>query len=82
MSLFSIESKFDHGTFADQPAAHAGQVLHAARAIRLYHNRGQDSFIIYHSIMVLWTYSMIINDYARKTGSNTPVRTAHAIMQN
>ncbi|KAH6099556.1 hypothetical protein HBI69_229430 [Parastagonospora nodorum] len=62
--------------------AHAGQVLHAARAIPPYQNRGQDSFIIYHSIMVLWTYSMMINDHARKTGSNTPVRAAHATMQD
>lgn len=52
---------------------HAGQVLHAARAIPPYQNRGQDSFLIYHAIMVLWTYSMIINDRARKTGTNTPV---------
>jgi hypothetical protein len=53
--------------------AHAGQVLHAARSIPPYQNRGPDSFIIYHSIMVLWTYSMMISDHARKTGFNTPV---------
>ncbi|EUC31551.1 hypothetical protein COCCADRAFT_100993 [Bipolaris zeicola 26-R-13] len=54
--------------------AHAGQVLHAARAILPYQNRGQDSFIIYHSIMVLWTYSMITSDCARKTRCNTPTQ--------
>jgi hypothetical protein len=57
---------------------HAGQVLHAARYIPPYQNRGQDSFIIYHSIMVLWTYSMMISDHARKTGFNTPIQPGSA----
>ncbi|KAL5115151.1 hypothetical protein ACEQ8H_006987 [Pleosporales sp. CAS-2024a] len=54
--------------------AYAGQVLHAARSIPPYQNRGQDSFIIYHSTIVLWTYSMMISDHARKTGVNTPTQ--------
>ncbi|KAH7559035.1 hypothetical protein BM1_03972 [Bipolaris maydis] len=58
--------------------AYAGQVLQAARAIPPYQNRGQDSFIIYHSIMVLWTYSMITSDSARKTGCNTPTQVEQA----
>ena len=58
--------------------AHAGQVIQAARAIPPYQNRGQDSFIIYHSIMVLWTYSMMISDHARKTGFNTPIQSHSA----
>lgn len=56
----------------DHMTAHAGQVLHSARAIQPYQNRGQDSFLIYHSIMVLWTYSMITSDQERRTGCNTP----------
>ncbi|EDU44696.1 hypothetical protein PtrSN002B_003714 [Pyrenophora tritici-repentis] len=59
--------------------AHAGQVLQAARAIIPYQNRGQDSFIIYHSIMVLWTYSMLISDHARKTGFNTPIQPSSTV---
>ncbi|EOA91112.1 uncharacterized protein SETTUDRAFT_158575 [Exserohilum turcica Et28A] len=56
--------------------AYAGQVLHSARAIQPYQNRGQDSFIIYHSIMVIWTYSMMTSDQERKTGFSTPVHPA------
>jgi hypothetical protein len=53
-------------------AGYAGQVLHAARAIPSYQNRGQDSFMIHHAIMVLWTYSMLVSDRAKRTGTNTP----------
>lgn len=56
----------------DPHPGYAGQVLHAARAIPPYQNRGQDSFIIHHAIMILWTYSMLISDRARRTGTNTP----------
>jgi hypothetical protein len=56
----------------DSCLGHAGQVLHAARAIPSYQNRGQDSFMIYHAIMVLWTYSMLMSDRAKRTGTNTP----------
>jgi hypothetical protein len=56
----------------DPNSGHAGQVLHAARAIPPYQNRGQDSFMIHHAIMVLWTYSMLISDRAKRTGTNTP----------
>jgi hypothetical protein len=56
--------------------------MFAARAIPPYQNRGQDSFIIYHSIMVVWTYSMMTSDHARKTGSNTPVQPSHNAAQS
>lgn len=62
--------------------AHAGQVLHSARAIQPYQNRGQDSLIIYHSIMVLWTYSMITSDQERRTGYNTPTQPMSAVAAN
>lgn len=54
---------------------HAGQVLRAARHIPPYQIRGPDSFMIYHAIMVLWTYSMMVRDRAKKTGTTTPMRT-------
>ncbi|KAJ4984578.1 C6 transcription factor [Stagonosporopsis vannaccii] len=54
---------------------HAGQVLRAARHIPPYQARGPDSFMIYHAIMVLWTYSMMVRDRAKKTGTTTPLRT-------
>jgi hypothetical protein len=38
---------------------HAGQVVRAARHIPPYQIRGPDSFMLYHAIMVLWTYSMM-----------------------
>ncbi|KAJ4376924.1 hypothetical protein N0V86_006362 [Didymella sp. IMI 355093] len=53
---------------------HAGQVLRAARHIPPYQIRGPDSFMIYHAIMVLWTYSMMVRDRAKKTGTTTPMR--------
>ncbi|KAF2656918.1 hypothetical protein K491DRAFT_355856 [Lophiostoma macrostomum CBS 122681] len=52
---------------------HAGQVLRAARHIPPYQVRGPDSFMIYHAIMVLWTYSMMVRDRAKKTGTTTPI---------
>ncbi|KAH8729139.1 C2H2 type zinc finger domain-containing protein [Phaeosphaeriaceae sp. PMI808] len=57
--------------------SHAGQVLQVARAIPPYENRGQDSFMIYHATMVLWTYSMMVSDRERKTRANTPIDTPH-----
>jgi hypothetical protein len=56
---------------------HAGQALRAARAIPPHQNRGTDSFIVFHTIMVLWTYSMMMRDRAKRTGTTTPTR-AHA----
>jgi hypothetical protein len=53
---------------------HAGQVIRAARYIPPYQIRGPDSFMLYHAIMVLWTYSMMIRDRAKKTGTTTPMR--------
>lgn len=54
---------------------HAGQVVRAARHIPPYQIRGPDSFMLYHAIMVLWTYSMMVRDRAKKTGTTTPLRT-------
>ncbi|KAI4688799.1 uncharacterized protein J4E84_004729 [Alternaria hordeiaustralica] len=54
---------------------HAGQVVRAARQIPPYQIRGPDSFMLYHAIMVLWTYSMMTRDLAKKTGTTTPMRT-------
>ncbi|KAH7074454.1 C2H2 type zinc finger domain-containing protein [Paraphoma chrysanthemicola] len=53
---------------------HAGQVIRAARHIPPYQIRGPDSFMTYHAIMVLWTYSMMVRDRAKKTGTSTPSR--------
>ncbi|RYO26282.1 hypothetical protein AA0111_g8164 [Alternaria arborescens] len=53
---------------------HAGQVVRAARHIPPYQIRGPDSFMLYHAIMVLWTYSMMVRDRAKKTGTTTPMR--------
>lgn len=39
---------------------HAGQVLRAARQVPPYQFREADTFLIYHSIMVLWTYGMMM----------------------
>jgi hypothetical protein len=58
--------------FTNLRQGHAGQVLHAARAIPPYQNRGQDSFMIHYAVMVLWTYSMLMSDRAKRTGTNTP----------
>ncbi|KAL5378465.1 hypothetical protein DPSP01_009048 [Paraphaeosphaeria sporulosa] len=55
---------------------HAGQVLRAAREVPNHQLRGQDALMTHHSIMVLWTYSMMMSDRARRTGGNTPVRPA------
>lgn len=52
---------------------HAGQVVRAARSIPPYQARGPDSFMLYHAIMVLWTYSMMVRDRAKKTGTTTPM---------
>jgi hypothetical protein len=54
---------------------HAGQVVRAARSIPLYQIRGPDAYMLYHAIMVLWTYSMMIRDRAKKTGTTTPTCT-------
>jgi len=52
--------------------SHAGQVIRAGRAVPPYQLRGPDSFAIYHAIMVLWTYSMLMRDRANKTAPCTP----------
>ena len=53
---------------------HAAQILRATRLIPAYQIRGPDDYMLYHAIMVLWTYSMMIRDRARKTGTTTPTR--------
>ena len=55
---------------------HAGQLLHPARAIPPYQIRGADPFIVYHAIIVLWTFGMMMHDRARKTGTTTPTAPA------
>lgn len=54
--------------------SHASQILRAVKAIPPYQIRGQDSFMLYHAIMVLWTYSMMIKGQAKRTATNTPAR--------
>lgn len=48
---------------------HAGQVVRAVRQTPPYQIRGPDFFMLYHAIMVLWTYSMMVRDRAKKTGT-------------
>lgn len=38
---------------------HAAQVLRHAREVQPYQLRGADTFIIYHAVMVIWTWSMM-----------------------
>lgn len=57
---------------------HAGQVLRAARAIPPYQLRGPNSFMIYHAVMVLWTYGMMMHDHTSKTGISKPVHSQEA----
>ncbi len=52
---------------------HGAQVLRAARTVRPHHLRGGDSFIIHHTVMVIWAYSMLLRDAARKAGLSTPL---------
>jgi hypothetical protein len=54
---------------------HAAQILRAISLIPAYQIRGPDGYMLYHAIMILWTYSMMIRDRARKTGTTTPTRT-------
>lgn len=54
--------------------SHAGQLLRAVRAIPPYQIRGQDAFMLYHAIMVLWTYSMMMKGQAKRTATSTPAR--------
>ena len=54
--------------------SHAGQIVRAGRAVPPYQVRGPDSMMIYHAIMVLWTYSMLIWDHANKTRPGTPMQ--------
>lgn len=57
---------------------HAGQVLRNARRIPQYQFRGPDSFMLYHAIMLLWTYSMVMRDPAdTMTSPNLPSTAAH-----
>lgn len=54
--------------------SHAGQLLRAVKAVPPYQMRGQDSFMLYHAVMVLWTYSMMMKGQAKRTAMNTPAR--------
>lgn len=55
---------------------HAGQVVRMARNILPFQLRGADGLLLYHALMVLWSYGMMLRDSARRTGVNTPVRGA------
>lgn len=55
---------------------HAGQVLRAALQVPHHTLRGADSFIIHHTVMVIWAYSMLQRDAARKAGLATPINGA------
>lgn len=52
---------------------HAAQVVKAARVTRPYELRGPETFLTYHSIMVLWAYSMMYIDSAKHSRSTTPL---------
>ncbi|KAF2014451.1 hypothetical protein BU24DRAFT_481913 [Aaosphaeria arxii CBS 175.79] len=47
---------------ARKAVLYAGQVLRCAQAITPYQTRGSETLMIYHSVIVLWTYSMISRD--------------------
>lgn len=51
---------------------HAGQTLRMAQDVPPYQLRGADAILISHAAMVLWTYSLMLNDAARRTGATTP----------
>jgi hypothetical protein len=53
---------------------HAGQTLRAVECIPPYMLRGSEALVVSHAVIVLWTYSMMLNDAARRTGSATPSR--------
>ena len=53
---------------------HAGQTLRAVESFPPYMLRSSDALIVSHAVIVLWTYSMMLNDAARRTGTATPSR--------
>jgi hypothetical protein len=54
---------------------HAAQILRAISLLPAYQIHGPDDYMLYHAMMILWTYSIMIRDRARKTGATTPTRT-------
>lgn len=74
-SAYSHLSPWSQTKEARIAICHAGQVVRAARQMPPYQIRGAESFMLYHAIMVLWTYSMMVRDRAKKTGTTTPSRT-------
>ncbi|KAK4505149.1 hypothetical protein PRZ48_003112 [Zasmidium cellare] len=49
---------------------HAGQVVRLAREVLPYQLRGADSLMVYHAMMVLWAYGMMLRDAARRMSSD------------
>lgn len=51
---------------------HAGQVLCAAKQISPYQLRGSDSMIVWHAVMVLWTWSMMRKARDKRSSQERP----------
>lgn len=56
---------------------HAAQVVRLAREVPPFQLRGCDSFLLYHSIMVLWTYSMLHRGSSAQTQSGLQAGAEH-----
>lgn len=48
-------------------------MLRAAWQVPPFHIRGADALLTYHAIMVLWSFGMMLQDEARRTGISTPI---------
>ena len=59
---------------------HAGQVVKLARDVPPYQLRGPDVFLIYHSVMVLWTYAMLQREAGKPSGHGSPGQDVIAAM--
>lgn len=53
---------------------HAAQVLRVASEGRRHRLPGADAFLLHHSVMVLWAFSMLRRDAMRKAGIATPAQ--------
>lgn len=58
---------------ARHAAWHAGQVVRATLRVPHHSLRGAESLMIHHTVMVIWAYSMLQRDAARRAGLATPV---------
>ncbi|KAJ6059305.1 uncharacterized protein N7446_008888 [Penicillium canescens] len=52
---------------------HAGQALHAARAVKAYQLRGFDAMAIYHAALVLWVYGLLQCGELKQLEAKTPM---------